>query len=144
MADGPRTLTAAGATPADTPMLPAMPLLVPPDFPDTAVSSAMCLWAEDVDNSVDIARQASMCMPTLRQSSASIPQCTCLSKPLQKLVVTAVRAVTGEASFQLSRGSDAQSDSSEADSLSMPTTSATTTIAAPSRSGRQHKSAAEY
>jgi len=55
---------AAGPTPADTPMLPAEPLLVPPDFPDTAVSSAhmlssaMCIWAEDVDIPVDVARQA--------------------------------------------------------------------------------------
>ncbi len=49
---------AAEPPPDDTPMLPAVPLLVPPDFPDTAVSSAMCLWAEDVDRYVDIARQA--------------------------------------------------------------------------------------
>ena len=29
-----------------------------PEFPDTAVSSAMCLWAEYVDKPVDVARQA--------------------------------------------------------------------------------------
>ena len=46
---------AAGPTPADTPMLPAAPLSVTPDFPDTAVSSVMCFWAEDVDIPVDIA-----------------------------------------------------------------------------------------
>ena len=51
------TLT-AGPTPPDTPTLPVVPLSVPPDFPDTAVSSAMCLWAEDVAMPVDIARQA--------------------------------------------------------------------------------------
>ncbi len=49
---------AAGPTPADTPMLPGVPLSVPPDFPDTAVSSAMCLWAEDDDIPDGIARQA--------------------------------------------------------------------------------------
>ena len=49
---------AAGPKPADTPLLPAVPLSVPPGFPGPAVSSAMCLWAEDVDIPVDIARQA--------------------------------------------------------------------------------------
>ena len=39
-------------------MLPAVLLLVPPDLPHTAVSSAICLWAEDIDIPVDIARQA--------------------------------------------------------------------------------------
>ena len=32
---------AAEPPPDDTPMLPAVPLLVPPDFPDNAVSSAI-------------------------------------------------------------------------------------------------------
>ena len=83
MADGPRTLTAAGPTPADTPMLPAMPLLVPPDFPDTAVSSAMCLWAEDVDNSVDIARQADLYVHAnfcVRAQPASLSALACPSR----------------------------------------------------------------
>ncbi len=103
---------AAGPAPADTPMLPAaaMPLSVPPDFPDTAVSSAMCLWAEDVDIPVDIARQAVLYVHAnfaLELSQHPSADCTCLSKPLQELMVTAVRAVTGDASFYLMYGSDA-------------------------------------
>ena len=147
---------AAEPPPDDTPMLPAVPLLVPPDFPDTAVSSAMCLWAEDVDVPVDIARQAILYVHANFASELSqhpSADCTCLSKPLQALMVTAVRAVTGDASFHLLYGSDARSDSSGAapatdstvaDSPSMPTTSATATTAAPRRSGRQHRPAAEY
>ena len=147
---------AAGPTPADTPMLPAAPLSVTPDFPDTAVSSAMCLWAEDVDIPVDIARQAVLYVHVNFASELSqhpAADCTCLSKPLQELMVTAVRAVTGDASFHLLCDSDAQSDGSAtdpasdndaADSPSMPTASAITTMAAPRRSGRQHKPAAEY
>ena len=95
---------AAGPTPADTPMLPAAPLSVTPDFPDTAVSSAMCLWAEDVDIPVDIARQAVLYVHAKFASELSphpAADCTCLSKPLQELMVTAVKAVTGDASFHL-------------------------------------------
>ncbi|DBA96338.1 TPA: hypothetical protein ACH3X3_010092 [Trebouxia sp. C0006] len=60
-------------------------------------------------------------------------------------MVTAVRAVNDDASFHLLCGSDAQSDSSGADPASdstvadgpsMPSTSATATMAAPRRSGR--------
>ncbi|DBA69815.1 TPA: hypothetical protein ACH3X2_012534 [Trebouxia sp. C0005] len=146
---------ASGPMPADTPMLPAVPLLVPLDLPDTAVSSAMCLWAEDVDIPVDIARQAVLHVHANFASELSqhpSTDCTCLSKPLQELMVTAIRAVTGDALFHLPCGSDARSDSSEtdpasdnpvADSLFMPTT-ATATVAAPRRSGRQHKPATEY
>ena len=140
-----RPALAAEPPPDDTPMLPAMPLLVPPDFPDTAVSSAMCLWAEDVDVPVDIARQAILYVHANLASELSqhpSTDCTCLSKPLQALMVTAIRAVTGDASFHLLYGSDARSDSSGAapatdstvaDSPSMPTTSATATTAAPRR-----------
>ncbi|DBA66565.1 TPA: hypothetical protein ACH3X2_002281 [Trebouxia sp. C0005] len=146
---------ASGPMPADTPMLPAVPLLVPLDLLDTAVSSAMCLWAEDVDIPVDIARQAVLHVHANFASELSqhpSTDCTCLSKPLQELMVTAIRAVTGDALFHLPCGSDARSDSSEtdpasdnpvADSLFMPTT-ATATVAAPRRSGRQHKPATEY
>ena len=79
---------AAEPPPDDTPMLPAVPLLVPPDFPDTAVSSAMCLWAEDVDVPVDIARQAILYVHANFASELSqhpSADCTCLSKPLQAL-----------------------------------------------------------
>ena len=64
---------------------------------------------------------------------------------VQELVVTAVRAVTGDASFHLLYGSAANpaSDNTAADSPSMPTASATATMAAPRRSGRQHKPTAE-
>ncbi len=112
---------AAGFMPADTPMLPAEPLLVPPDFPDTAVSSAMCLWAEDVDIRVDITRQAILYVHANFASELSqhpSADCTCLSKPLQELMVTSVRAVTDDASFHLLCSSDAQSDSSGADQAS--------------------------
>ena len=84
------------------------------------------------------------------KKAVDAPDCTCLSKPLQALMVTAVRAVTGDASFHVLYGSDARSDSSGAapatDSTvaDMPTTSATATTAAPRRSGRQHRPAAEY
>jgi len=138
-----------------TPPLP-LSLRLPPDVPDTAVSSAMCLWAEDVDVPVDIARQAILYVHANLASELSqhpSTDCTCLSKPLQALMVTAIRAVTGDASFHLLYGSDARSDSSGAapatdstvaDSPSMPTTSATATTAAPRRSDRQHKPAAAY
>ena len=109
---------AAGPTPADTPMLPAEPLLMPPDFPDPAVSSAMCLWAEDVDIPVAVARQAILYVHANFVSELSqhpSADCLCLSKPLQELVGTAVRAVTDAASFHLLCGSDAQSGSSGAD-----------------------------
>ena len=53
-ADGPSTSAvptlaadpalAAEPPPDDTPMLPAVPLLVPPDFPDNAVTSAFFLF----------------------------------------------------------------------------------------------------
>ncbi|DBA89966.1 TPA: hypothetical protein ACH3X2_004386 [Trebouxia sp. C0005] len=91
----------SGPTPADTPMLPAAPMLVPPDLPDTAMSSAMCLWAEDVDIPVDIARQAVLHVHANFASEFSqhpSTDCTCSSKPLQELKVTAIRAVTGELS----------------------------------------------
>jgi len=104
-------ILAAGPTPADTPMLPAVPLSVPPDFPDTAVSSAMCSCAEDVDIPVDIARQAVLYVHAKFASELSqhpSADCTCLSKPLQELMVTAVRAVTGDASFHLLCGQTAQ------------------------------------
>jgi hypothetical protein len=147
---------AAGPSLADTPMLPAVPLSVPPDFHDTAVSSAMCLWAEDVDIPVDIARQAVLYVHAKFASELSqhpSADCTCLSKPLQELMVTAVRAVTGDASFHLLCGSDAQSngsaagpasDNTAANIPSMPAASATATMAAPRRTSRQHKPAAEY
>ena len=139
---------AAEPPPDDTPMLPAVPLLVPPDFLDTAVSSAMCLWAEVVDVPVDTARQAILYVHANFASELSqhpSADCTCLSKPLQALMVKAVRAVTGDASFHLLYGSDARSDSSGAapatdstvaDSPSMPSTSATATTAAPRRSAQ--------
>ena len=93
---------AAGPTPTDTPMLPTEPLLMPPEFPDPAVSSAMCLWAEDVDIPVAVARQPILYVHAnfvseLSQHPSS--DCLCLSKPLQELVGTAVRAVTDAASF---------------------------------------------
>ncbi len=134
-------------------MLPAVPLSVPPEFPDTAVSSAMCLWAEDVDLPVDIARQAVLYVHAKLASELSqhpSADCTCLSKPLQKLMVTAVRAVTGDASFHLLCDSDAQSDGPAAGpatdntAADNPSTAATATTAAPRRTGRQHKPAAEY
>ena len=68
-------------------------------------------------------------------------------------MVIAVRAVTGDASFHLLCSSDAQSDGSGADAAtnstvedgpSMPSTSATATMAAPGRSCSRHKPAAEY
>ncbi len=141
--DGPSTsaVPTAAANPAfatdplldDTPMLSAVPLSVPPDFLETAVSSAMCSWAEDVDIPVDIARQAILYVHAKFASERSrhpSADCTCLSKLLQALMVTAVRAVTVDASFHLLYGSDAQSDSpgaapatdsTVADSPSMPT-----------------------
>ena len=73
-------------------------LLVPPDFSDTALSSAMCLWTKDVDIPVDIARQAILCVQAntaLELSQHPSADCACLSKPLQELMVTAVRAVNG-------------------------------------------------
>ncbi|DBA67627.1 TPA: hypothetical protein ACH3X2_001364 [Trebouxia sp. C0005] len=74
----------SGPTPADTPMLPAVPLLVSPDLPDTAASSAMCLWAEDVDIPVDIVKQAVLHVHANFASELSqhlSTDCTCLSKP---------------------------------------------------------------
>jgi len=132
---------AAGPTPADTPMLPAVPLSVPPDFPDTAVSSAMYLWAEDVDIPVDIARQAVLYVHAKFASELSqhiSADCTCLAKPLQELMVTAVRAVTGDASFHFLCGSDAQSYGSAAGPASdntaanSPNTSAMAIMRSPS------------
>ena len=100
-------------TPACCTHLLAVPFLATPDFRDTAVSTAMCLWAADIDTPVDVAKQANQYVhanfaPQLSHYPSAI--CTCLSRPLQKLMVTAVRAVTGDASFHLLCGSDAQSD----------------------------------
>ena len=68
---------AAGPTPADTPMLPVVPLSVPPEYPDTAVSSAMCFGQRMLTYLLTLpGKQSSMCMPNLHQSSASIPQQT--------------------------------------------------------------------
>ncbi|DBA89805.1 TPA: hypothetical protein ACH3X2_004676 [Trebouxia sp. C0005] len=111
--------------------------------------------AADVDIPVDIARQAVLHVHANFASKLSqhlSTDCTCLSKPLRELLVTAIRAVTGDALLHLPCGSDAQSDSSEADSasdnlvadnFSNPTT-ATATMAASRRSNRQQKPAAEY
>ena len=115
---------AAEPTRADTPMLPAEPLLVPRDIPDTAVSSAMCLWAQDVDIPVDVARQAIRYVHAnfaSRLSQHPSADYTCLSKPLQELMVTAVRAITDDASFHILCVSEAQSDSSGADPASNST-----------------------
>jgi len=94
---------AAGPPPA-APMLLAVPFLATPDFPDIAVSTAMCLWAADIDTPVDVAKQANQYVhanfaPQLSHHPSAI--CTCLSRPLQKLMVTAVRAVTDDASFHV-------------------------------------------
>ena len=117
---------------------------------------AMYLWAEDVDISIDVARQAILYVHANFASELSqrpSADCTCLSEPLQALMVKAVRAVTGDASFHLLSSSDAQSDSSAAapatdsaatDSPSSPTTSAPTAETAPRRSSRQRKTASEY
>ncbi len=65
-------------------------------------------------------------------------------------LVTAVRAVTGDASLHLLCDSDAQSDGPAAGPATdntkadNPSTAATATTAAPRRTGRQHKPAAEY
>ena len=116
---------------------------MPPDFPDTAVSSATCLWAEYSDIPVDVARQAILYVHASFASELSqhlSADCTCLPKPLLELMVTAVRAVTDDASIHLLCGSDAQSDSSGADAASdstvavgpfMPSTSATAAMVAP-------------
>ena len=152
--------SAADAAPApepqlvDAPMLPALPLPLPPDFPDTTVSSAMCLWAEEVDISVDIARQAVVHVhanfATELSQHPSVDH-ICLPKPLQALMVRAIGAITGDAPLHLLGSSDAQSDSSEAaaastaaDSPTQPGTTATATETAPRRSGRQHTPATEY
>ena len=57
----------------------------------------------------------SVCMPILHQSSAaSLSRLHLLIQALQELMVTAVRAVTGEASSHLLCGSDAHSEGSAA------------------------------
>ncbi len=132
-------------------------------------------------------RQCLICIPTLHQSSASIPRQVALacqsrcrsswSQRSEKSLVThrftplplfllgyrgivhplsddeGTERIWLDASFHLLGGSDTQSDSSGAvsasdstlaDSPSMPTTSATATVAAARRSGRQHQPAAEY
>ncbi len=84
-----------------------------PDFPDTAAPLPCALWAEDVDIPVDIASQAVLYVHAKFASELSqhpSADITCLSKPLQDLMVTAVRAITGDASFHLLCDSDAQSD----------------------------------
>jgi len=54
------------------------------------------------------------CQFCIRAQQHPSADCTCLSKPLQELMVTAVRAVTGEASSHLLCGSDAHSEGSAA------------------------------
>ena len=155
--------TAAAATDAapatepqlvDAPMPPALPLPLPLDFPDTAVSSAMCLWAEELEISIDIARQAVIHVhANFATELSQHPSANhiCLPKPLQALMVRAIGAITGDAPLHLLDTSDAQSDSSEAapastttDSPALPSTPATATQTAPRRSGRQHTPATEY
>ena len=78
----------------DAPMLPALPL--PPDFHDTTVSSAMCLWAEEVEISVDIARQAvSHVHANFAAELSQHPSADhiCLPKPMHLLMVRAIGAV---------------------------------------------------
>ena len=152
--------SAAHAAPApepqlvDAPMLPALPLPLPADFPDTTVSSAMCLWAEEVDIAIDIARQAVVHVHAnfaTELSQHPSADHICLPKPLQALMVRAIGAITGDAPLHLLGSSDTQSDSSEAapastaaGSPAQPSTTATATETTPRRSGRQHTPATEY
>ncbi len=69
-----------------------MPLSVPPDFPDTVISFAMSFWAQDVDIPVDIVWQDEHANFASELSQHPSVNCSCLSKPLQELMVTAVRA----------------------------------------------------
>jgi len=69
------------AGPANTPMLPAVPLSVPPDFPDTAVSSMPCAYGQKMLTYLLTlpGKQSSVCKPVLHQSSANIPQLIALA-----------------------------------------------------------------
>jgi len=147
---------AAGPQPADTPMLPAVPLLVPLDLP-CAYGQRMLTYLLTLPR-----KQSSMCMPTLHQSSASIPQQIALACPSrcrsswsqqseQSLVMHRSTCCVAQTHSQTAQEhghgqlrSHPASDSLVADSPSMPTTSATAAMAAPRRSGRQHTPAAEY
>ena len=71
----------------------------------------------DADDEVFVQNlpNTSVCMPILHQSSAaSLSRLHLLIQALQELMVTAVRAVTGEASSHLLCGSDAHSEGSAA------------------------------
>ena len=148
------TALAAEPQPADVPMPPALPLPLPPDFPDSAVSSAMCLWAEEMEIPVDVARQAVLYVHAnfaLQLSQHPSGSHIYLSVPLRGLLVKAVGAVTGDTPFHLLDSSDTELDSSEPPSASAlagspvaPHAAASTPETAPRRSGRQHRPASEY
>lgn len=93
----------------DANMPQALPASVSSGFPDGPVASAMLLWAEDVDVPLDTARQAvqhvhaqHMSLVTQHGTASHVA----LPEPLQSLMVEAIRAVTGDASFTPHPGTD--------------------------------------
>ncbi len=93
-------------SPADTSMPqaaepPAPP--VPADFPDTPNVSAMMLWAQDRDVSTVHARQAVLHMHEHhfgQLSQHATDSAVALPHMLEPFMVLAIRAVTGDASFE--------------------------------------------
>ncbi len=102
-----------------------MPLSVTPDFPDTVISFAMSFWAQDADIPVDIVWQDEHANFASELSQHRSVNCSCLSKPLQELMVH-----HGDAQSDGS-GAAPVSDNIVADSPSMPVTSAAAAMAAP-------------
>ena len=119
--------------------------LVPADFPDGPVASAMLIWADDVDIPVDTARQAvrhvhakHMAQVTQHGTASHVA----LAEPLQSLMIEAVRMVTGNAAF--CPFSSMQAAHYSTDPHSPSSESLATPDSAPRRSSRAHNPVTPY
>jgi hypothetical protein len=119
--------------------------LVPADFPDGPVASAMLIWADDADIPVDTARQAvrhvhaeHMAQVTQHGTASHVA----LAEPLQSLMIEAVRMVTGNAAFCPFPSMQAAHDSTDPHSPSSE--SLATPDSAPRRSSRAHNPVTPY
>ena len=119
--------------------------LVPADFPDGPVASAMLIWADEADVLVDTARQAvrhvhaeHMAQVTQYGTASHVA----LAEPLQSLMIEAIRLVTGNAAFCPFLSTPAAHDSSDPHNPSSEPLA--TPDSAPRRSSRAHNPVTPY
>lgn len=119
--------------------------LVPADFPDGPVASAMLLWADDASIPVDTARQAVQHVHAKHMAEVTqhgTASHVALAEPLQALMIEAVRVVAGNAASYPFPSTQAADDTSDPHSPSSEPLA--TPDSAPRRSSRAHNPVTPY